>query len=107
MPGAAVFAEKRHQKIVRRARLVGRVDVATLAEELEVTPETVRRDLTVLERSGLVRRVHGGAMVIERLGSEPGLSARNSLLMAEKERIAKLALAELPEDGGRRTERYS
>lgn len=84
---------------MRRARLVGRVDVATLAEELEVTPETVRRDLTVLERSGLVRRVHGGAIVIERLGSEPGLSARNSVLTAEKERIAKLALAELPEDG--------
>ena len=94
-----MFAEERHQEIVRRARAAGRVDVATLAEQLDVTPETVRRDLTVLERAGLVRRVHGGAIVIERLGLEPGLTARNAVLTAEKERIAKLALAELPQFG--------
>jgi len=33
-----VFAEERHQEILRRARENGRVDVATLATELDVTP---------------------------------------------------------------------
>jgi len=56
-----VFAEERHQEILQRARENGRVDVASLAAELDVTPETVRRDLSALERAGLVRRVHGGA----------------------------------------------
>jgi DeoR family fructose operon transcriptional repressor len=94
-----VFAEERHQEIVRRARGAGRVDVASLAAELDVTPETVRRDLTVLERAGHVRRVRGGAIPIERLGLEPAVSTRESVLVAEKERIAKAALAELPDEG--------
>ncbi|WP_157247376.1 DeoR/GlpR family DNA-binding transcription regulator [Nonomuraea typhae] len=94
-----MYAEERQQDILRRAREAGRVDVARLAEELEVTTETIRRDLTVLERAGVLRRVHGGAIPVERLGFEPGLAARDEVMTAEKERIAKAALAELPEDG--------
>lgn len=94
-----MFAEERHHEILQRARENGRVDVASLATELDVTPETVRRDLSALERAGLVRRVHGGAIAIERLGFEPAVAARESLLTAEKARIAKAALAELPDSG--------
>ena len=94
-----MYAPERHQQIVARARAEGRVDVLSLARELDVTPETVRRDLTALERHGLVRRVHGGAIPVERLGFERGLSDRESLLAAEKDRIAKAALDLLP-DGG-------
>jgi DeoR family transcriptional regulator, fructose operon transcriptional repressor len=94
-----MYAEERQQEILRRARADGRVDVVRLADELAVTSETVRRDLTVLERAGVLRRVHGGAIPIERLGFEPALSARDAVLTAEKERIAKAAVAELP-DGG-------
>ncbi len=79
--------------------MAGRVDVVTLAEELSVTTETIRRDLTVLERAGTLRRVHGGAIPVERLGFEPALAARDEVMTAEKERIAKAALAELPQDG--------
>jgi DeoR family fructose operon transcriptional repressor len=94
-----MYAEERQLWIVERARATGRVEVAALAEELRVTTETVRRDLTTLERHALLRRVHGGAIPIERLGFEPALAARDSVLTAEKERIARLALAELPEEG--------
>lgn len=94
-----MYAQERQQAILERVRGSGRVDVASLAEEFEVTPETIRRDLTVLERRRLVRRTHGGALPIERAEFEPAVSARESLLVAEKERIAKAALAELPEDG--------
>ncbi|GIH28102.1 DeoR family transcriptional regulator [Acrocarpospora phusangensis] len=94
-----MYAEERQQEILRRARLAGRVDVVTLAEELSVTTETIRRDLTTLERAGLLRRVHGGAIPVERLGFEPALAARDEVMTAEKERIAKAALAELPQDG--------
>nr|BFE82685.1 hypothetical protein GCM10020093_052860 [Planobispora longispora] len=66
-----MYAEERQQEILRRAREAGRVDVVTLAEEFAVTTETVRRDLTVLERAGVLRRVHGGAIPVERLGFEP------------------------------------
>jgi DeoR family fructose operon transcriptional repressor len=94
-----MYAEERQLWIVERARAGGRVEVAALAEELGVTTETVRRDLTTLERHALLRRVHGGAIPIERLGFEPALAARDSVLTAEKERIARLALAELPDEG--------
>lgn len=94
-----MYAEERQQAILHKARIDGRVDVVSLAEELAVTTETIRRDLTVLERAGVVRRVHGGALPIERLGFEPALAARDSVMTAEKERIAKAALAELPAEG--------
>jgi DeoR family fructose operon transcriptional repressor len=96
---ANMYAEERQRWIVERARASGRVEVAALADELSVTTETVRRDLTTLERHALLRRVHGGAIPIERLGFEPALAARDSVLTAEKERIARLALDELPDEG--------
>jgi DeoR family fructose operon transcriptional repressor len=94
-----MYPEERQQWIVERARSAGRVEVASLSDELDVTTETIRRDLKVLERHGLLRRVHGGAIPVERLGFEPGLATRDAVLTAEKERIAKAALAELPTEG--------
>ena len=92
-------AEERQQEILRRARAQGRVDVMSLADEFAVTSETIRRDLTVLERAGTVRRVYGGAVPVGRPPVDPALSARDSLMTTEKERIAKTALAELPAEG--------
>ncbi|HEX7745195.1 MAG TPA: DeoR/GlpR family DNA-binding transcription regulator [Micromonosporaceae bacterium] len=94
-----MYAEERQQEIVRLARKNARVDVMALADELNVTAETIRRDLTVLERAGVLRRVHGGAIPVERIGFEPAVAARDAVLTVEKERIAKAALAEVPEDG--------
>ncbi|GII28006.1 DeoR/GlpR family DNA-binding transcription regulator [Planotetraspora mira] len=94
-----MYAEERQQEILREARAAGRVDVVTLAEQFGVTTETIRRDLTVLERAGVLRRVHGGAIPVERLGFEPAVATRDEVMTAEKERIAKAALAELPQDG--------
>lgn len=94
-----VYATERQQEILTRARHDGRVDVKGLADALEVTPETVRRDLTALERMGLLRRVHGGAIPVERFGIEPAVADREGRMAGQKERIAKAALDELP-DGG-------
>ncbi len=97
--GFGMYAPERHQQILSAARAEGRVDVADLARALSVTPETVRRDLTALEHHGLVRRVHGGAIPVERLGFEPAIAEREGRLAGEKERIAKLALERVPESG--------
>lgn len=94
-----MYAEERQQAIALRAKQEGRVEVTTLANELDVTTETIRRDLIVLERRGTLRRVHGGAIPVERLGFEPEVAAREAVLTAEKEAIAKRAIEELPEDG--------
>jgi DeoR family fructose operon transcriptional repressor len=94
-----MYPQERQEEIVRRARLDGRVDVAVLAVEFDVTTETIRRDLTRLERQGLLRRVHGGALPIERIGFEPAIDERETLHAVEKQRIAKAALAYLPREG--------
>lgn len=94
-----MFAEERQRAIVARAQANGRVDVAALAEEFGVTAETIRRDLGGLERAGLLRRVHGGAIVAVQLPFEPDMSRRGDTMGTEKERIAKAALALLPAEG--------
>ncbi|MGC5584617.1 DeoR/GlpR family DNA-binding transcription regulator [Ornithinimicrobium sp. W1679] len=94
-----MYAQERQQHIAQLARAQGRVEVLALAQELGVTTETVRRDLTALERRGSVRRVHGGALPSDRLELEPTVQARQSHLAAEKRRIAARALDELPSDG--------
>ena len=94
-----MYLEERHQQIVEAARADGRVEVGTLAARFDVTAETIRRDLTTLERQGVLRRVHGGAIPVARLGFEPGLAARDAVQAQEKERIAKAALDEVPAEG--------
>ncbi|MEU3303353.1 DeoR/GlpR family DNA-binding transcription regulator [Streptomyces sp. NPDC006678] len=94
-----MYAPERQQQILRLAREGGRVDVLSLADEFQVTAETIRRDLKTLDRAGLVRRVHGGAIPAGRLDFEPDLAERESTAADEKDRIAHAALAELPEDG--------
>ncbi|MCX5199032.1 DeoR/GlpR family DNA-binding transcription regulator [Streptomyces sp. NBC_00249] len=94
-----MYAPERQQEILRLAREAGRVEVVLLAERFQVTAETVRRDLTALDRAGLLRRVHGGAVPAGRLGFEPDLTARESTAADEKDRIAAAALAELPAGG--------
>ncbi|MBG6108115.1 DeoR/GlpR family DNA-binding transcription regulator [Frigoribacterium sp. CG_9.8] len=94
-----MYAPERHEQILETARSFGRVEVASLAHDLAVTPETVRRDLTALERRGVLRRVHGGAIPVERFGNEPDVADREGHSAEQKERIALAALEELP-DGG-------
>ena len=94
-----MYAEERQELIVRRAREHGRVEVSKLAELLDVTTETVRRDLTRLERLGELKRVHGGAIPVERLSFEPSVEDRAGAMGAEKDRIAKAALDLVPDEG--------
>ncbi|MFD9338793.1 DeoR/GlpR family DNA-binding transcription regulator [Streptomyces sp. NPDC060028] len=94
-----MYAPERQQEILRLAHEAGRVDVLSLADRFQVTAETVRRDLKALDRAGLVRRVHGGAIPAGRLGFEPDLTEREATAADEKDRIAAAALAELPEGG--------
>ncbi|MFI5807579.1 DeoR/GlpR family DNA-binding transcription regulator [Streptomyces sp. NPDC051561] len=94
-----MYAPERQQEILRLAREGGRVDVLSLADTFQVTAETVRRDLKALDRAGLVRRVHGGAIPAGRLDFEPDLAERESTAADEKDRIAHAAIAELPSEG--------
>ena len=95
-----VFAVERQQHIARRVKERGRVGVADLAREFETSPETIRRDLAILEENGGLRRVHGGAVDLARASApEPAMAVRGSLRVEEKRRIVQAALAHLPPHG--------
>ena len=68
------------------------MDVAVAAADLGVAPETIRRDLSELQRRGLVRRTHGGAYPVESAGFETGLARRVNLNVDNKRRIATEAV---------------
>ena len=94
-----MYAPERYRSIVERVRGKGRASVSDLAEDLSVTPETIRRDLSELERQGLLRRVHGGAVPAGSVGFEQSVDSRARVLVEEKNRIVKAALAEIPQAG--------
>src|SRR3954468_22765806 len=95
-----MYAEERQQAIAALVAQSGRVSVAELSRRFSVTTETVRRDLSTLERAGLVRRVHGGVVAGNALSViERAVTDRDRSSMAEKDRIAAAALEFLPERG--------
>jgi DeoR family transcriptional regulator, fructose operon transcriptional repressor len=96
-----VYAEERHHAIAALVTERGRVAVADVAERFGVTTETVRRDLALLERAGMLRRVHGGAVPIGALSLvEPGLGERHGTRAEQKRKIAAAALDLLPDVDG-------
>ncbi|GKQ40324.1 DeoR/GlpR family DNA-binding transcription regulator [Streptomyces sp. A012304] len=78
----------------------GRVSVSELAQRLGVSEMTVRRDLDALEKQGLVRRVHGGAVAGRAREEGGGFDARESWQAATKDRLGA-AVAALVEPGTR------
>ncbi len=96
-----MYAEERHQAIAELVASRGRVAVTELASHFEVTTETVRRDLSQLEKLKLLRRVHGGAVSTRSVTMlEAQLPDRDQVNAEEKERIARAAVALLPDGGG-------
>ncbi|RBY81658.1 D-beta-D-heptose 1-phosphate adenosyltransferase [Geodermatophilus sp. TF02-6] len=92
-----MYAEERQQTIAALVTDRGRVSVTALAEEFAVTTETVRRDLALLERAGMLRRVHGGAVPAGALTYvETALGERHGTRSEQKRKIAAAALDLLP-----------
>lgn len=88
----------------RQARLLGHLrtemfaDAQALKDALGVSIATVRRDLTELEARGLLKRMHGGAAIINQATRDHVTSVREEINAAEKARIG-LAASGLIVDG--------
>ena len=85
---------ERRVRLVERLRADGRSSIADLADELGVTPSTVRRDLERLSREGRVIRTYGGAT----LGEPAARSTAFDPALPAKRAIAREA-ATLVQDG--------
>ncbi|MFI6015883.1 DeoR/GlpR family DNA-binding transcription regulator [Streptomyces sp. NPDC051243] len=90
-----MLAERRHQLILQALRSGGTASVTELAERLDASAATIRRDLLKLEADGLLTRVHGGAVVEE---DQPSFDEAAAVQVGEKDAIAARA-ATMIEDG--------
>ncbi|WP_243369256.1 DeoR/GlpR family DNA-binding transcription regulator [Microvirga solisilvae] len=85
----------RQQEIIGIARLQGRVNVDELASRLDVTQQTIRKDLNDLCEQRLMTRVHGGAVIasgVENVAYE----ARRLIAQAEKQAIGAATAKLIP-----------
>jgi DeoR/GlpR family transcriptional regulator of sugar metabolism len=88
-----MLAKQRQDLILTEVRRHGGVRVSDLVEMLGVSDMTVRRDLDILDKRGLLDKVHGGASAGgSRTTEEPGFQAKSLRELAEKEAIAARAV---------------
>lgn len=85
-----LWYQDRRSRIVNLVRGGSRATTATLARELGVSRETVRRDLLALEAEGLLQRVHGGAVSPE-ASEEAPFDRRRRAFWSEKLAIGRTA----------------
>ena len=83
-----MFQSRRQSEILQAVRLAGSCSIGELAERFEVSGETIRRTIKPLVTQGLVRRVHGGITLPERL-QEPPFQKRMQENSGAKQRIAR------------------
>ena len=81
----------RREGIVHLLEEHGRVRVAEISSQMNVSEVTVRRDLEALERHGVLIRVHGGAMPAPLSSREPPFAVRLMRKSEVKERIGRVA----------------
>ncbi|MHA7881010.1 MAG: DeoR family transcriptional regulator [Saccharospirillum sp.] len=86
----------RQAAIVKRTEQAGHVTIDELVAAYQVTPQTIRRDLTLLEEAGLIVRFHGGANPVN---STENLSYQDRQILNHqaKERIAREIAAHIPD----------
>jgi DeoR family transcriptional regulator, glycerol-3-phosphate regulon repressor len=84
--------EKRILDLVRRS---GFATIEALAQQVDVTPQTIRRDINRLSKAGVLRRYHGGAG-LPSSAENVAYSARQILCLDEKQRIARMVAERIP-----------
>ena len=85
---------ERHLYIKEQLYRNGFVTVQDLADQLEVTGATIRRDLRIMEGENILRRNHGGASLVHDKVIELSLHDRSAICPEEKAKIA-IAAADL------------
>ena len=66
-----MFIEERHQAILDHLSTNGRISIGDIQNLFEVSLDSARRDLRILEEKGLLQRTHGGAIPLRSVGTMP------------------------------------
>ena len=76
-------AEERQHRIEAYLQRVEFASLEELAKQVDASVSTVRRDLTLLEAGGLLRRTHGGARLVAPRSDEFAFTARDTEIVGE------------------------
>lgn len=87
-----IFAEERKARIVEYINKYSKATVAELCDSFHVSQATIRNDLKDLSSSGLIARVHGGAIANLSVNFEQNQSEAQFHQATEKKAIAEAAL---------------
>jgi DeoR/GlpR family transcriptional regulator of sugar metabolism len=87
-----VLAETRRREIAEALRANGAITVAEVEARFGVSPMTARRDLDELERRGVVRRTHGGAVLPATASHEDSFARRLNVSADAKRQLAEAAV---------------
>ena len=90
LENSKVFKEIRQEQIYEIIKTRKSVTIDELVEELYASPATIRRDLVLLEKAGLVRRFRGGALLADTVASEIAQELRENENADKKIIIANL-----------------
>ena len=93
-------AEERQFLIEQHLQKVEFASLEELSEKVDVSISTVRRDLTLLETKGTIRRTHGGARLITPKSDEFTFSARDTHQLTEKDVIGHAAASLIKSNQG-------
>ena len=93
-----MLAKERHDRIYNILKSNKSISTTELAALLNVSIETIRRDLLELERNGLLQRVYGGAILSGEMMSYPDLPHRIESNKEDKAELCEIA-ALLVNDG--------
>ena len=88
-----MLAKERQDAIFVMVSKDGAVTTGKLMEQFNVSIETVRRDLLVLEKAGRITRVHGGAVAAGQMQPVMALHQRNQARSEEKQELSETAMA--------------
>lgn len=78
------LVEERRKLILEEIISAGTVYVSDLAKKYEVTYETIRKDLTHLEKKGLLVKSHGGATLKQGLSNILSRSGKKKIVPSNK-----------------------
>lgn len=95
-----MFIEERHNEIAKQIVTEGKITISQIQKKFNISFESARRDLRILEQKGICKRTHGGAILPVQIGFKPPVDRDfdNMTIFDNYKEIAKVAISKIHEN---------
>ncbi len=98
MARSSIFQEERKREILQILMEKKRINITDMCQEFHISPSTARNDLKELEKNGIIKRTHGGALLQKKTETEIPSTENEQAMLQQKYEISIKAL-DLINDG--------